>query len=205
VHRVWHPPARLAVFISGGGRTLVNLQKAIEAGDLSATIPLVIASKQCPGVERAQARGLPVMIDRPRDVGRVEALLKEYRIDWVVLAGYLHLLPIPPAYAGRAVNIHPALLPDFGGHGMYGHKVHEAVLKAGRSTSGCTVHLCDDVYDRGEILLQLTCPVLPGDTPDTLADRVFVQECKAYPMALQQLIHARKTATDSGANERKHA
>lgn len=153
-------------------------------------------------MERARESGLHVIIDRPKDVQRVESLLAEYRIDWVVLAGYLHLLPIPAAYAGRAVNIHPALLPDFGGHGMYGHKVHEAVLKAGKDLSGCTVHLCDDQYDRGKILLQLTCPVLPGDTPETLADRVFVQECKAYPMALQRLIHAGRERQAAPARKR---
>lgn len=182
-------PARLAVFISGGGRSLINLQDAIEIGDLDATIPLVVASRPCGGIERAKARGLHVVIDTPpHDPQKLASLLRQHRIDWIVLAGYLHLLPIPKGYAGRAVNIHPALLPDFGGAGMYGHRVHEAVLRSGNPVSGCTVHFCDEQYDRGPIILQLSCPVLPGDTPVTLADRVFMQECKAYPLALQRLL-----------------
>lgn len=167
----------------------MNLQDAIDLGDLRATIALVVASRPCRGVERARARGLNVVINPPGgDSNHVADLLELHRVSWIVLAGYLHLFPIPPAYRGRVVNIHPALLPEFGGPGMYGHRVHEAVLRAGRRTSGCTVHMCDEVYDHGDIVLQLTCPVLPGDTPDTLADRVFVQECKAYPLALQTLI-----------------
>lgn len=187
------------MFISGGGRTLINLHDAIEIGDLRATIPLVVASRPCGGIERARARGLTVVVEPPpHDPARLEQLLAHHRIDWIVLAGYLHLLPIPPRFAGKAVNIHPALLPDFGGPGMYGAKVHDAVIRSGKHTSGCTVHLCDDQYDRGQILLQLTCPVLPGDTPQTLAERVFSQECKAYPLALQRLINGpRGGAEDS--------
>jgi phosphoribosylglycinamide formyltransferase-1 len=104
-----------------------------------------------------------------------------------VLAGYLKLVNIPPGYERRVVNIHPALLPGFGGAGMYGHRVHEAVLASGDGESGCTVHFCDEVFDRGPIILQKRCPVLPGDTPDMLAARVFDLECRAYPEALQLL------------------
>lgn len=180
---------RLAVFISGGGRSLLNLHDAIELGDLRATIALVVASRPCGGVEKARARGLEVVIEPPStDPARLDELLLRHRIDWLVLAGYLHLLAIPSRFAGKAVNIHPALLPDFGGKGMYGLRVHEAVLRSGATRSGCTVHLCDAQYDRGPIVLQLTCPVLPGDTPHTLADRVFVQERRAYPLALQKLL-----------------
>jgi phosphoribosylglycinamide formyltransferase 1 len=101
-------------------------------------------------------------------------------------------LPIPAALEGRVLNIHPALLPRFGGPGMYGHHVHEAVLAAARSEgltqSGCTVHLCNNEYDKGQILLQRTCPILQGDTPDSLAARVFEQELVAYPQAIRDLI-----------------
>jgi len=179
---------RIAGLISGGGRTLLNLQDQIDLGHLRAAIPLVIASRECPGAERARARGLEVrVIPGVIPAPALESVLLQFRIDWVILAGYLKRVDIPAAFAGRVVNIHPALLPRHGGPGMYGHKVHEAVLAAGDKESGCTVHFCDDAYDTGPIILQKRCPVLPGDTPDTLAARVFELETQAYPEALQLL------------------
>jgi phosphoribosylglycinamide formyltransferase-1 len=183
------PTARLAILISGGGRTLLNIDDHIRQGRLAAAIPLVIASKQTAGVEKARSRGLHVEVIPgrvPRD--RLESLLKAHQIDWVVLAGYLHLVDIPPGYEGRVINIHPALLPKHGGRGMYGHHVHEAVIAAREQISGCTVHIADDQYDQGRIILQRTCPVYPTDSPDTLAARVFELELEAYPAALKQLI-----------------
>lgn len=182
-------PARLAVFLSGSGRTLVNLQERIASGELPATIALVVASRECLGAQRARDLGLPVeVIGGDIGAGDLAALLGEHNIGWVVLAGYLRLLPVPQGWEGRVVNIHPALLPDFGGPGMYGDRVHRAVLGSGASESGCTVHLCDDRYDTGPIVLQRRCPVLPGDTPETLAARVFGLETQAYPEALRLLI-----------------
>lgn len=182
-------PARLAGLISGGGRTLLNILDHIDSGSLSATVPLVIASKECAGAQRCRDRGLHVEVIPGRiPAPLLQSLLDHHRIDWVVLAGYLKLIDIPHAYEGRVVNIHPALLPRHGGPGMYGHFVHEAVLKSGDSESGCTVHLCDARYDSGPTLLQKRCPVLPGDTPDTLAARVFECELQAYPLALRGLI-----------------
>jgi formyltetrahydrofolate-dependent phosphoribosylglycinamide formyltransferase len=184
--------ARLAVLISGGGRTLLNLQDQVEKGDLRAKIPLVIASKETAGAQRARNLGLNVEVIPGRiPQARLAQLLNTHQIDWVVLAGYLHLLDIPPGYRDRVVNIHPALLPKFGGQGMYGHHVHEAVLKAGERTSGCTVHMANGEYDRGRIILQRTCPVYPTDTPDTLAARVFELELEAYPAALKQLLEGK--------------
>lgn len=182
-------PRRLAVLISGGGRTLLNLLDHIETGRLRATIPLVIASRECAGATRARERGLHVRVIAGRIPGHVLAsVLLQHGIHWVVLAGYLNLLDIPPAYKGRVVNIHPALLPRHGGPGMYGHRVHESVLLAGDSQTGCTVHLCDAEYDTGPILLQRSCPVLADDTPETLGERVFELECEAYPAALHELL-----------------
>lgn len=188
-------PARLVVLISGGGRTLLNLADAIEQRRLDAIIPLVIASGPCPGVERAGSRALKVLIAPGRIPGdRLGALLREARADFAVLAGYLKFVEIPPGFDGRIVNIHPALLPGFGGPGMYGDRVHRAVLASGATESGCTVHVLNDEYDRGPILLQRRCPVFPEDTPATLAARVFELECEAYPTALQMLITGRTGA-----------
>jgi len=183
------PKPRLAVFLSGSGRTLVNLASVIDRGELPAAIGLVVASRACRGAERARGLGLPTAIITG-DIAEADLtrLLEEHRIDWVVLAGYLRLLPTPDRWAGRIVNIHPALLPDFGGPGMYGDRVHRAVLESGAAESGCTVHLCDGRYDTGPVVLQRRCPVLEGDTPEALADRVFELELEAFPAALRQLI-----------------
>ncbi len=187
------PPGMLAL-LSGGGRTLLNLLDAIEDDRLNARIPMAIASRPCAGVERAQARGVPTHVERgiiPAD--RLEQLLHEHNASWVVLCGYLQRVDIPAPLEGRVVNIHPALLPEFGGPGMYGDRVHAAVLESGKSESGCTVHLCDAEYDTGPIVLQRRCPVLPGDTVDSLAARVFERECEAYPEALAMLMEAARS------------
>lgn len=182
-------PARLAAMISGGGRTLVNLLDRIDAGELAATVPLVIASRACAGVERAKGR-VPEVVMMPGRIpaAELEQVLALRRIDWVVLAGYLQLVNIPGAYRGRVVNIHPSLLPKHGGPGMHGHHVHEAVLAAGETETGCTVHFADDTFDTGAVILQKRCPVLAGDTPQSLAERVFGLELEALPEALKGLI-----------------
>lgn len=192
-------PAKLAVMLSGSGRTLLNLLDAMSttgAGRLDASVPLVIASRECLGAERARQRGLRTIVE-PGEIpaDRLDELLGAHGAGWVALAGYLLLVNIPPRFEGRVVNIHPGLLPGFGGAGMYGLRVHRAVIDAGDTQSGCTVHLCDNRYDAGPIILQKTCPVEPDDTPETLAARVFELECKAYPEALQ-LLFARGVSID---------
>ena len=184
---------RLGVLLSGGGRTMLNLLEEIGADRLDAEIVTVISSRSTvAGVERAQKAGLPVDIVRKKDFadieafsGRLAALLDAAEVDLVVQAGWLCLWNIPPQYENRVMNIHPALLPSFGGQGMWGHHVHEAVLAAGCKVSGCTVHFCTNEYDSGPIIVQRTCPVEDTDTPDTLAARVFEQECVAYPEAIR--------------------
>ncbi len=187
------PPARLAVFVSGTGRSLMNLVDW--APDLPASVELVVANRPCLGEALARERGINTRVI-PGDLTETELLeLKtEHAIDVIVLAGYLRRVAVPLSLAGRIVNIHPALLPKFGGPGMYGWRVHSAVLKEaheqGLAESGCTVHLCDAHYDTGPILLQRTCPVLSSDTPESLAARVFEQELIAYPQALRALIES---------------
>lgn len=185
-------PLRLVVLISGGGRTLLNLLEAVRAGRLQAEVALVISSRRdAAGVGRARAAGLPVAVLRPRDFpdraafaeAQSRRILAE-RPDLVVMAGYLVHWPPPPALQGRVLNIHPALLPRHGGRGLFGDHVHAAVLAAGDRESGCTVHVVDEEYDHGPIVAQARVPVLPGDTPESLAERVFAAECATYPEAI---------------------
>jgi phosphoribosylglycinamide formyltransferase-1 len=186
-------PINLAVLLSGSGTTLQNLIDHIAAKKLDARIKLVIGSREgLLGVERAMQAGIPShIVDRKQfsDVEsfshRVFELIDEARVELVCLAGWLCLLQLPERYDGRIMNIHPALLPSFGGKGMYGAKVHQAVLDHGCKVSGCTVHFVDASYDSGPIIIQRTCPVLEGDTPQTLAHRVFEEEKIAYPEAIQ--------------------
>ena len=186
-------PLRIAALISGGGRTLTNILDQIDSGELNATVELVIASRgEIAGVELAQGRGLDVRVVRQRDFASeddmhdsISTALIERRIELVCLCGYLRWFRVDEPFIGRVMNIHPALLPDFGGEGMHGQVVHQAVLDSGGRFSGCTVHFVDAEYDHGPIILQRTCPVLPNDDPDSLAARVFVQECIAYPEAIR--------------------
>jgi folate-dependent phosphoribosylglycinamide formyltransferase PurN len=182
--------------LSGGGRTMVNVQRHIEAGTLPARIVRVLASGPCAGCDRARELGVePIIVGGTIPRERLGALLAEVQAEYVVLAGYLKRIEVPTGFANRIVNIHPALLPAFGGKGMFGQHVHEAVLAHGCKVSGCTVHLCDDQYDTGPILVQRTCPVFETDTPEMLAARVFEQECIAYPEALAALVENRVQIT----------
>ena len=191
-------PVRLGVLLSGGGRTLLNIDECIKRGELPAEVAVVIASRQCKGIERAESLGIEVhmvpykqMPDVETYSARICEILDDAKVDLVILAGFLSLWRIPDKWIGRVMNIHPALLPDFGGHGMYGHHVHEAVIAAGREESGCTVHFVNNEYDAGPIVVQRRVAVEEGDTPDTLADRVFEQECVAYPQAIRLFAQGR--------------
>lgn len=190
-------PLRVAVLLSGSGRTLQNLLDLREQGELDLDPVLVLGSRpDAYGLERARRAGVPWLVlrrkDFPTDAAfslQVFGACRQARADLVVLAGWLCLLcPIPDDFRGRVVNIHPALLPAFGGKGFYGDRVHAAVLAAGATETGCTVHLVDDEYDHGQVLLQRRVPVLPGDDVHTLAARVFEAECVAYPEAIRRLL-----------------
>ena len=179
----------LAVFVSGTGRTLENFCERIADGSLAARIVVVVASKECPALDKARARGIPAEV-HPGTLSEaaLQKILERAGADWVVLAGYTKLLAIPEGYEGRVVNIHPALLPGFGGKGMYGMRVHEAVIAAGEKRSGCTVHLCDGKYDTGPIVAQASCEVRADDTAQTLAARVFELEKELYPRTLDAML-----------------
>lgn len=188
-------PLNLAVLLSGSGRTLDNLLDWIAAGRLSARVAHVVASRgDVRGVRIATRAGIPVAVLPPagRDVADwsrdIFAACRECGADLVVMAGFLHLLAIPADFAGRVINIHPSLLPAFGGRGFHGMHVHRAVLARGCTVSGCTVHVVDAEYDHGRILLQRTVPVLRDDTPESLAARVFAAECAALPEAINRIV-----------------
>lgn len=192
-------PLRLAGLISGGGRTLMNLADRVDAGALAARIDLVISSRaDVPGVARSRERGFDVRVAARRDFASEEAMheqitawLREKPIDLVCLCGYLRWLQIDESFKDRIINIHPSLLPKFGGHGMHGLNVHRAVIEAGETITGCTVHFVDDEYDHGPVILQRVCPVKPNDDEHSLAERVFREECEAYPAAIQLFAHDR--------------
>ncbi len=193
-------PLNLAVLVSGSGTTLQNLIDQIDTGALDAKINIVIGSRpELLGVQRAaDAKLMNFIVDRQSfaDVAAfskaVFRLCDDAAVDLVCLGGWLCLLEIPDQYAGRVMNIHPALLPSpFGGKGMYGTKVHEAVLGHGCKVSGCTVHFVDAQYDNGPIIAQRVCEVRDDDTPQTLAARVFAEEKIAYPQAIRLFAEGR--------------
>ena len=185
-------PLRLAVLISGGGSTLLNLLDKIAGGELAASVECVIASRECAGVERSVARGHACVVLTPKSFPSVAAYseavferCRNQRVDLVLLGGFLSRIEVPADFEGRVLNIHPSLIPAFCGQGMYGHHVHEAVIARGCKVSGCTVHVVDNEYDHGPILVQRVVPVLSSDDADCLAKRVFEAECAAYPEAIR--------------------
>lgn len=189
----------LGVLISGGGNTLQNFIDQIETGELPATIQIVISSKpDVSGLDRARKHNLRTAVVPYANYTGIDAFsraitaeLDKYPIDLVALAGFVHFYNIPEKYHGKVMNIHPGLIPAFCGHHYYGKKVHEAVISYGAKVSGCTVHFADNVYDNGPIIIQRTVPVLEDETPDTLAARVFQEECEAYPEAIRLFAEGR--------------
>jgi formyltetrahydrofolate-dependent phosphoribosylglycinamide formyltransferase len=155
------------------------------------------------GLKRAEQAGIPRHVVPHRDRSHISFnrevfdILSEYDIDLIILAGFLRKIDIPANWEGRILNIHPALLPKYGGKGFYGHRVHQAVIDAGDQESGCTVHVVDDQYDHGPVLVQKKVPVFPDDSVEELAERVFQAECQAYPEAIELWANqSRKNARD---------
>ncbi len=186
-------PLRLAVLASGGGTTLQNLLDRCADGRLPAQVVLVVANRRDAfALERARQAGVASAVVERKEAGSLEefserifAHCREACAGLVCMAGFLQLVRVPDDYLGRVMNIHPALIPAFCGKGYYGHRVHEAVLAYGVRVSGCTVHFADNEYDHGPIILQRCVPVRDDDTADTLAQRVFAEECEAYPEAIR--------------------
>jgi phosphoribosylglycinamide formyltransferase-1 len=179
-------PLRILAMASGGGRTVLNLHARITSGALpGVTMHDVFVSREdCAAADRCRDAGLDVHLPGERIDAAVQRCFDTVKPDIVLLCGYLRHLHIPDQLQHRVMNIHPALLPDFGGKGMYGDRVHAAVLASGARTSGCTVHLVDDQFDHGPIVLQQSCPVEPGDDATSLAARVFALECETMPEAV---------------------
>ena len=187
-------PPRIAVLVSGGGRSLENLCEQISKGNLACQVVLVLSDRAgIKALERAENLKIDTrVIPRPEFESTAEfsraifAEIEDRDCELVVLAGFLRLIEIPPNWVGRVLNIHPSLLPAFGGQGYYGDHVHSAVLEHGESTSGCTVHYVTNEYDTGPILLQRSVPVLPDDDVAKLGARVFEAEKIALPEAIRR-------------------
>ena len=174
---------KIAVLLSGSGRTLDNFHERICAGTLRASIEVVISNvASALGLEKAKRYGYKAFHASGDEA--INRLLAGYAIDLIVLAGYLKLYTPPPSLRRSVLNIHPALIPSFCGAGFYGHHVHEAVKARGCTVSGCTVHFANEQYDAGPIVLQRCVSLDDNDTPDDIADRVFAVECETYPEAI---------------------
>ncbi len=188
-------PLKVAVFLSGGGRTLKNLILQRDQHQLPIDIRLVISSSaKVAGVQVGRDAGIETIVVRQADYADPQSYCqamfgpcRDAGAQWVVMAGFLKHVLVPDDFAGHVINIHPSLIPAFSGHGMYGDNVHRAAIERGVQYSGCTVHLVDNEYDHGPILLQRVCEVRPGMTAEELAASVFELECEALPAAIRQI------------------
>lgn len=191
-------PLRIAVLLSGGGTSFENLAECCAKGDVGGNVVVCVASKPgAYGLERARRRGIPaIAVDRkqhPEEASfndALHAVLDRHTPDLIVCAGFLSRFELR-RYAGRAMNIHPALIPSFCGKGFYGDRVHRAVLESGVKLTGVSVHFCDDEYDTGPIILQAAVPVEDDDTLETLRARVLQKEHELYPRAVQLFAEGR--------------
>ena len=183
----------IAILASGNG---TNAQRICEYFAVHPAIKVKIILSNKPDafvLSRAESLGIPHQVFNRKtfyETDEIPLLLKQYKVSFIVLAGFLWLLPgnLLKAYTGRIVNIHPALLPKFGGKGMYGEHVHEAVIKSGERESGISIHYINERYDEGDVVFQALCPVLPEDTPASLAARIHELEYKYYPKVIEDIV-----------------
>jgi len=197
---------KLGVFASGRGSNFAAILKAIDVGRLNASVQILISNNtDAKAQDLARERGIPTQVinkpdfpDRPAFLQPLQEALRSNSVEFICLAGYMKKIPdeIIREYHHRILNVHPALLPSFGGKGMYGHHVHEAVLQQGCKVSGVTVHLVDEVYDQGPVVAQRCVPVEEDDTPDTLAARVLKVEHELFPEAIQLFAEERVSVKD---------
>ena len=187
---------KIAVLVSGSGSNLQSIIDNVENGNLNCEITYVIADRECYGLQRAEKYGIETLlldrkiIDNKLANEIIDSTLEGCKTDYIVLAGYLSILTekFIKKWDKRVINIHPSLLPKFGGKGMYGIKVHEAVIKAGEKESGCTVHFVTNEIDAGEIITNVKIPVLEDDTPETLQKRVLEQEHKLLIKGIKKIL-----------------
>ena len=183
----------LAIFVSGGGSNCENIIRYFKDSD-KVNVALVVANKTgIPALEKAERLGVPTRVLPKADLNREDVvlpLMKEYSIDFIVLAGFLLVIPdfLIREYDHRMINLHPALLPKFGGMGMYGHHVHEAVKAAGETETGMTVHWVSDKVDGGGIIAQFRTPISPDDTPDDIAAKEHVLEMEHFPHLIEEIL-----------------
>lgn len=185
---------RIAIFASGSGSNAEEITKYFNNVE-GVTVSLILTNNPNAYVlERADRLGVPSVVFSKRELVETDIVinkLKEHKIDFIVLAGFLLLVPVNlvEAFPERIINIHPALLPKYGGKGMYGDKVHQAVRNAGEAESGITIHFVNSKYDEGQIIFQATCPVTEEDTPETIAHKVHKLEYQHYPQVIERVIH----------------
>ena len=197
---------RVALFFSGTGGNAANLLRACREGDIPAQVVLGLASSsKAGGLQRLGAEGLATAVvlrsNHPDDAAYSESCYREAEsagAEVIALCGWLKKLEVPPRWAGRILNIHPGLLPEFGGAGMYGMHVHRAVLAAGCQETGCTVHLVDNLYDHGRVLAVAKVPVFPGDTAEQVQKRVYEQEMDLYPKVLAAFLTGPSSLAPAG-------
>ena len=190
---------RVGVLLSGEGTSLENLFERIDAGEIPVTVAVVISSKEnVGGLRRAERRGIPAVAisrKRHRDLGEfndlIHAELERYGVEFVALLGFLSPFELRGKFEGRAINVHPALIPAFSGKGFYGRKVYDAVFAKGVKVTGATVHFVDEEYDHGPIILQEAVPVLEGDSAETLAARVIAAERRLVPESIRLIAEGR--------------
>ena len=178
---------RMAVLLSGSGRTLDNFHERILAGSMSGTITVVVSNVDgVLGLEKAENYGYPAFYGKDNE--EINRIIADYDVELVLLAGYLKLYEPPLPLARSVLNIHPSLIPSFCGAGFYGMRVHRAVKERGVKVSGCTVHFANEVYDEGPIIVQKCVPIFEGDSPEDIAARVFAAECEAFPEAVNLVV-----------------
>ncbi len=177
---------KMAVLLSGSGRTLDNFHDRIEEGSLQAEVQVVISNvADALGLSKAEKYGYPAFHASSNDA--INSILKDYDIDIIALAGYLKLYQAPSHLSNAVINIHPSLIPAFCGDGFYGSRVHKAVKKRGCMVTGCTVHFANEVYDEGPIIHQQSVALEYSDSPDDIATKVFAAECEAFPEAINRV------------------